>query len=227
MKSKTQLNIKEIAPYLEKDFIGLKKSDFDFSAYNEFLNNHEHVIGQFRKYMISRLHDSPILESSFNELSFKIQLNDFATMCFADALIIRKELQISTDKLVFLLDLQFIGIKKIAYFLVDDDGFLSPIDFVKTDEYLYEQITSIDGDGLEIVFHLWKTRNLPDDIDGRIIVQIQAQKLIINEQQDVTWIQLFGNQFDDYYNYFKTEFNKGRYLSDYSQCLKLIDEFDS
>ena len=49
----------------------------------------------------------------------------------------------------------------------------------------------------------------------------------IDEKQDTAWEKYFGHDFDDYYSFFKRKRDEGVFLSDYTQCCKLIDEFDS
>ena len=40
------------------------------------------------------------------------------------------------------------------------------------------------------------------------------------------WEKFFGDTYNAYYDYFETERNVGRWLSDYSLCEKLIDEIE-
>jgi hypothetical protein len=124
------------------------------------------------------------------------------------------------------LTIELAGKLKVEFNTVEDDGELKQINPTQLDEYLYEQITNIDNENIEIFFHFWKS-NLKEDKPGeRIILLVSAKELSITENQDQAWIEVFGNKFDDLYKYFKEQFNSDRYVSDHNECEKLIDEYE-
>ena len=79
---------------------------------------------------------------------------------------------------------------------------------------------------IEIAFQFWKFVLKREKSGKNIILIVSAQELIITENQDQAWNEIFGNEYDDLYEYFKGQFDSKRYVSDYTECLKLIDEYE-
>jgi hypothetical protein len=219
-------NIQTIAPFLADDFVDLDEPIFDSDNYSDFLDNNENRLGTFKKYLICKLHDSWIIDTKQDNDSFTIILNDFSTYVFADTLIEKFNLTIDSDQISFPLTIKLSSNLKVEFNKVDDDGNLIQIDPIKIDEYLYEQVTHLDQEKIEIVFHFWKS-NLKEDKPGeRIIVIVSAKDLTITENQDEAWQDIFRDQFNSLYKYFKEQFDSDRYVSDHNECEKLIDEFE-
>lgn len=219
-------NIQTIAPLLADDFVDLDEPIFNTDAYSIFLDNNANRLGIFKKYLICKLHDSWVIDTKQEKDSFTIILNDFSTYVFADTLIEKSNLPIDSDHISFPLTIELVGNLKVEFNKVDDDGNLIQVDPTKIDEYLYEQVTHLDQEKIEIVFHFWKS-NLKDDKPGeRIIVIVSAKDLIVTENQDQAWTEVFGNKSATLYKYFKEQFNSDRYVSDHNECEKLIDEFE-
>jgi hypothetical protein len=219
-------NIQRIAPFLADDFVDLDEPIFDTDTYSTFLNNNANRLGTFKKYLICKLHDSWVIDTKKDYDSFTITLNDFSTYVFADTLIEKSNLTIDSDHISFPLTIELAGNLKVEFNKVDDDGNLIQINQTKLDEYLYEQVTHIDKEQIEIVFHFWKS-NLKDNKPGeRIIVIVSANNLTLTENQDQSWTEIFGDKFDELYRYFKEQFDSDRYVSDQNECEKLIDEFE-
>lgn len=220
-------NIQTIAPFLADDFVDLDESIFDTEEYAKFLNQNSDRLGIYKKYSFCKLHDSWIIEIRNEKDKFEITLNDFSTFVFADTLIEKYKLPIYPEKISFPLTIEFIGDIKIEYNSVDENGDLIKIAPIDLDEYLYEQITRLDKECVEIVFNLWKS-NLKEDKPGeRIIVIASGKDLVINEKQDKAWIETFGHDFDKIYDYFKEQFDSDRYVSDHNECEILIEEFEN
>lgn len=157
---------------------------------------------------------------------FSLTLNDYTTYVFADKIIERYNLPIDSDNIAFPLTIELTGNLKVEFNKVDEDGNLIQINQTQLDEYLYEQVTHIDKEQIEIVFHFWKS-NIKDDKPGeRIIGIVSANNLTLTENQDQSWTEIFGNKFDELYKYFKEQFDSYRYVSDQNECEKLIDEFE-
>ena len=87
---------------------------------------------------------------------------------------------------------------------MDDFGNLIKIEPLKLDEYLYEQVSKIENNRIEIVFHFWKS-NLDTEKPGeRIIVIASAKNIVLTENQDKAWNEIFGNKYDkdmEHWNY--------------------------
>lgn len=219
-------NIQTIAPLLADDFVDLNEPIFDSDKYSDFLDNNTNRLGTFKKYLICKLHDSWVIDAKQENRSFKITLNDFSTYVFADTLIEKSNLPIESDHISFPLTIELSENLKVEFNKVDDDGNLIQIDPIKIDEYLYEQVTHLDQEKIEIVFHFWKS-NVKDDKPGeRIIVIVSAKDLTITENQDQAWQDIFGDKFNSLYKYFKKQFDSDRYVSNHNECEKLIDEFE-
>ena len=214
-------NIVIVAPFLADNFVDLEEPIFDTDEYAKYLNESSDKLGLFRKYLICKLHDSCVVESTQDFDNFKIKLNDFSTHVFADAIVERKKNEIPHRKLVFPLTIELKGELEFTYNTVDDNGFLNEIDIVEINEYLYEQVTKLENNRIEIVFVFWAKR-----LREKIVIIASCKKLVITENQDQTWNKIFGNKYDDYYQYFKEQFDSERYVSDIEHCLKLVDEYE-
>ena len=222
--SKTR-NIQSIAPFFADDFIDLDEPIFDTDEYSKFLSQNSDRLGTFKKYLICKLHDSWVIDFEIASDKLTISLNDFCTHVFSDAIIEKNKIEIDHDKLVFPVVLELKGSMTAEFNKVDEDGLLHKIDKLPLDEYLYEQVTRVDDNQIEIVFQFWHT-NENDDIPGESIVLIvSADQLNLIEKQDQAWNEIFGNKYDEYYQYFKTQFERDRDVSSYGQCLKLIEEY--
>jgi len=223
----TKRNIKEIAPLLADDFVDLEESIFDTDLYSAFLTKNSEKLGVFNKYLICKLHDSWIINIINRNDSFLIELNDFSTYVFAHSIIDKFELSIDPDCISFPIKIELKGNLKLEYNKVDDFGNLIEIEPLKLDEYLYEQVSKIENNRIEIVFHFWKS-NLDTEKPGeRIIVIASAKNIVLTENQDKAWNEIFGNKYDKYYEYFKLQFDSDRYVSDHNECAKLITEFEN
>jgi len=219
-------NIQTIAPFLADDFVDLDEPIFNTDTYSAFLENNANRLGTFKKYLICKLHDSWVIDVNENVDKFSLILNDYSTYVFADKIIERYNLPIDSDNIVFPLTIELTGNLKVEFNKVDEDGNLIQINQTQLDEYLYEQVTHIDKEQIEIVFHFWKS-NLKDDKPGeRIIVIVSANNLTLTENQDQSWTEIFGDKFGELYKYFKEQFDSDRYVSDQNECEKLIDEFE-
>ena len=223
----TKRNIKEIAPLLADDFIDLEESIFDTELYADFLTKNSEKLGVYNKYLICKLHDSWIIDIINLNDSFLMELNDFSTYVFAHSIIDKFTLPIDADHISFPLTIELKGNLNLEFNKVDDLGNLIKIEPLKLDEYLYEQVSRIENNRIEIVFHFWKSNIDIKKPGERIIVIASAQNIVFTENQDKAWNKIFGNEYDKYYEYFKSQFNSNRYVSDHNQCAILITEFEN
>ena len=223
----TKRNIKEIAPFLADDFLDLEEPIFETELYANFLTKNSGKLGTYNKYLICKLHDSWIINIINRNDSLLIELNDFSTYVFAHSIIDKFELSIDADHISFPLTIELKGNLSLEYNKVDDFGNLIEIEPLKLDEYLYEQVSKIENNRIEIVFHFWKS-NLDIDKPGeRIIVIASAQNIVLTENQDKAWNEIFENKYNEYYEYFKEQFDSDRYVSDHNECATLITEFEN
>jgi len=219
------LNIQSLAPFLADEFVDSCDVDFDIDNYLSYINKSRGKIGDLSKYLICRLHDSQVIEIMNQNNILTIKLNDFSTHVFADAIKDRYNLPISHDELIFPINIEFRGDLFVNYFNVDDSGNLREIDPVSLDVYLNEQITRIDENRIEIVFNFWKEKS-HNDKGECIILIISANNVSVKEIQDKSWEVIFKHKYIEHYNYFKMQFENGKYLSDYNECLNLINEIE-
>ncbi|WP_053404614.1 hypothetical protein [Persicobacter sp. CCB-QB2] len=218
-------NIIEIAPFLADDFVDLDEPIFDLTQYSKFLDENSDQLGNLKKYLNGKLHDSWITNFELDEKKIQITLNDFSTHVFSDAMVERFDIKIDHDKLVFPLTLELKENLKVEFFQVEENGDLITIDQFSFSEYLGEQVLKLKHDQVKIAFELWHD-NPNEDLPGdRILVLVSAKELELIENQDKAWNEIFGKKYDNFYQYFKEQFESDRYVSDYSECLKLVDEY--
>ena len=219
-------NILEIAPFLADHFIDFDEPIFDINRYSHFLKENSERLGNLKKYLTGKLHDSWITELDIDSDKLRINLNDFSTHVFSDAIVEKFKIKFDHDKLVFPITLEMKGNLKVEFLRVEENGDLINIDQISVDEYLGEQVLNINLDQFEIAFELGHD-NPNEDLPGeRILMIVTAKELKLTENQGLAWNNIFGNKYDDYYQYFKEQFESDRYVSDYSVCLKLVDEFE-
>ena len=221
---KENRNIIEIAPFLAEDFVDLDEPIFDLKQYSRFLEDNSDQLGTLKKYLIGKLHDSWITNFELDEEKIQIKLNDFSIHVFSDAIVERFDIKIDHDKLVFPVTLEFKGNLKVEFFQVEENGDLKTIDQLSFSEYLGEQVLKLNPDHIEIAFELWHDNPEKDLPGDRILVLVSAKEMKLIENQDKAWSEIFGKNYDNYYQYFMEEFESARYVSDYSECLKLVDE---
>ena len=219
------MNIMKVAPLLAGDFIEVSDTFFDIEEYQKFIETNKNKLGLFAKYLICKFHDSWIIESKISDNKFSIILNDFSTYVFADSIIEKHNLTIDADYISFPIQLDFTTIDRAKYFKVDNSGNMKEIEPFELDEYLYEQVISIDNDKIELAFEFWKSfkGNQPGE---RFIVTLTATEIQITEKMYAAWQQVFGSQFDNYFHYFRKHFDSDRNVSDHHSCLELIEEYD-
>jgi len=216
-------NIQEIAPLLADHFVDIESDATTFQENNKLVADNAHRLGLYHKYL-GLLHDSWFIKTNITADKFSITLNDFTTHVFSDVIVDKKKLNIDHDKLVFPVQLDF-EITNLTFNTVDEDGNIQSIEPTSVNEYLYEQIISTDKDKIEIGLVVWK--NGTDDERGQhILILMSVKKITVTELQDKAWTEIFGNVFDNYYKYFKSQLDTGRYLSDQSICYELYDEYE-
>ena len=214
--------IQNIAPLLADDFVDFEPNSETKEKYSKLVMENSQRLGLYFKYL-TLLHDSWFIETKLTEKLFSTKLNDFTTHVFADALISKKNLNITHDKLVFPIHIDF-EIFDLSFNIVNNDGIIKEIEQTDIHEYLYEQIITIDKEKIELGLVVWK--NVKSGPGKRILILLSAKNINMTEFQDKAWKSLFENKYNDYYDYFKSQLKIGRYLSDQSLCAELIDEYD-
>ena len=223
MKIGTTDRIQDIAPTLVENFTEFEVEKTVYEKYIEKRENYKKHIGIASKYFFYHLHDSDILNlKRINGKDLFLQVNDFSTLEFACALIDKKELNIKKETLKFPLEIISKNTKHLSLNIVELDGKIYPCRFRQLNEYLYEEIISWENNHIEIAFDLWK-HNVNQ---CRFLLLLACEKLEFLEKQKTAWIEYFGTTYDDYYQIFEKERHEGRFLSDYSQCEKLIEEIE-
>jgi len=216
-------NIKEIAPVLAYYIVDIENEALTFDENNNLIAANIQRLGLFHKYL-ELLHDSQIIKINITADTFSITLNDFTTHVFSDVIVEKKKLDIEHEKLVFPLQLDFETLN-LTYNRVDLSGNIYEIEPTTINEYLYEQVISIDKDKIDIGLILWK-----DGVNGKqgqyILILMSVKNITLTELQDKAWTEIFGNAYDNYYKYFKNQLATGRYLSDQPSCYTLYDEFE-
>ncbi len=215
--------IQDIAPLLADHFVDMEDDAKTYEENNKLVADNAQRLGLYHKYL-GLLHDSWFIKTNITADKFSITLNDFTTHVFSDVIVDKKKLKIDHDKLVFPIQLDF-EIKNLTFNTVDDDGNIQSIAPTTINEYLYEQVISIDNDKIEIGLVVWKDET--DDKSGQhILILMSAKNITLTELQENAWTEIFGNAYDNYYKYFKTQLDTGRYLSDQSSCYELFDEYE-
>ena len=216
-------NIQDVASLLADHFFDIESNPTIFEENNKLVADNAERLGLFHKYL-GLLHDSWVITTGITEDKFSITLNDFTTHVFADVIVDKKKLDIDHNKLIFPIQLDF-ETTNLTFNTVEEDGNIKNIELTTINEYLYEQIISIDKDKIEIGIVVWKD-GINDEQGQRILILMSVKNIILTELQDRAWVEIFGNTYDDYYKYFKTQLANGRYLSDQHNCYKLYDEYE-
>jgi len=216
-------NIQNIAPLLADHFMDIECDALIFQENNKLVADNAQRLGLYHKYL-GLLHDSWFIKTNITADKFSITLNDFTTHIFADVIVDKKKLDIDHDKLVFPIQLDF-ETMNLTFNIVDEEGNIQNIQPTTINEYLYEQIISIDKDNIEIGLVVWKD-GLDDKPGQHILILMSVKNIVLTELQDNAWTEIFGNAYDNYYEYFKMQLETGRYLSDQPNCYELYNEYE-
>jgi hypothetical protein len=217
-------NIKDIAPLLAYHYLDI---DVDL-ARSEFMD--KLVVTNAQRFVIYKnylglLHDSWVIKTNITEDKFSITLNDFTTHVFSDVIVDKKKLSIAHNKLVFPIQLEF-ETTNLTFNTVNEEGNIQPIAPTSIDEYLYEEVISIDKEIIEIGLIVWKNGNSRKP-SQQILILMTVKNIRVTELQDEAWTEIFGNAYDNYYQYFKAQLETGRYLSDQPSCYELYAEYEA
>ena len=215
--------IQDIAPLLAVYFVDIESDVTAFEKNKKMVADNAQRLGLYHKYL-GVLHDSWFIRTMITADKFSITLNDFTTHVFSEVIVDKKKLKIDQNKLVFPIQLDF-EITKLTFNTVDDDGNIQSIEPTTINEYLYEQIISMDNDKIEIGLVVFKN-SIKKKPGQYMLILMSVKNITLTELQDNAWTEIFGPAYDNYYKYFKTQLDTGRYLSDQSICYKLYDEYE-
>lgn len=216
-------NIQDIAPLLADHFLDIEIDTKTLEKNNKLVTDNAQRLGLYHKYL-RLLHDSWFIKTKITEDKFSITLNDFTTHVFSEVIVDKKNLDLDHDKLVFPIQVDF-ETTNLTFNTVDEDGNIHNIEPTTINEYLYEQIISISSDKIEIGLVAWKT-GVKRKPGQHILILMSVKNITLTELQDNAWTEIFGNAYNNYYEYFKAQLNTGRYLSDQSICYELYDEYE-
>lgn len=225
MRIGTSDKIEVLAPILAENFIDIEIPQSTSDAYFGKVDAYKKRMGVAARYFFYNLHDSTVLSlKKKNRRDLQLVLNDIATLDFASALIDRKGLGLKARDLEFPLVISSIKTRHLSLNRVDGgSGKITPCRFRKVDEYLYEEIIAWEEGRIEIAFDLWCWRCDPLK---RCLLLLSCEELEFEEKQDEAWERYFPESLNHYYEHFKARRRAGEFLSDYTLCLKLIDEYD-
>ncbi len=224
MRIGTSNNIKELVPIFMDGFTDENVPELVYKIHEEKIELYRNRIGIAGNYFFGHLHDSDILSMKKTKgKDLQLRVNDYATQAFACALVDKKNIALEKTALKFPLEITSSGTEHLSLNTVGIDGWIHPCRFRQMDEYLYEEIISWEEGHIEIAFNLWVNRS---PRDNRFLLLLSCRHLNILEYQETSWKKYFGNTYNNYYEYFKKERSKGRFLSDYELCKKLIDEIE-
>jgi len=216
-------NIQEIAPLLADHFVNIESDSTTFEENSKLVADNAQRLGLYHKYL-GLLHDSWFIKTDITADKFSITLNDFTVHVFSDVIVDKKKLKIDHNRLVFPVQIDFVT-TNLTFNTVDEDGNIQCIEPTTINEYLYEQIISIDNDKIEIGLVVWK-EGIDDKPGQHILILMSIKSIILTEFQDNAWTEIFGKAYDNYYKYFRTQRDTGRYLSDQLNCYELYNEYE-
>jgi hypothetical protein len=89
--------------------------------YSKFLDDKSEQLGNLKKYLIGKLHDSWITKVvKLDEEKIQIDLNDVSIHVFSDAIVKIFDIKMAHDKLVFPMTIEFNGNLKVEFFQVEE-----------------------------------------------------------------------------------------------------------
>ncbi len=213
----TAFKIQQLAPMLAHHFVEEYKIEGAYyKNYYRTLKDKQVFLGDFRMLMGGRLHDSWITDLTVTEQHCRITLSDFVTHVFAESLVELKGLNMAEEQLFFSISLDFDLNSSVEYYTVNEDGELIETPPTELNEYLDEQILNLKSSR-----KLGILASTDSQKKVLLILNLKSAKVIFG--QDEAWNQLFGNQFDEFYNRFKIMLQKGKYLADQSVCYELLE----
>ncbi len=190
--------------------------------YAEFLRSKKDILGVAQGYLGSRLHDSWVrsVKNTGDDLSFV--LNDFSTKCFCDALATTAGVPVPKSHRIFPLHLIFKDIKRVSLYR-HFKGKLMPVNpkaaLRNLDEFLYDEIVSIDTTKIEIGMLFWTSGNQ----GGHMLCHVEAQSINVRECQRSAFLKAFEGHFMSTFDRYWLARQSGYYF-DYSTALKFLEK---
>ncbi len=184
------------------------------------------LLPQGKTYLNSRLHDSWVLRFTRTKDDFAILLNDFQSHCFCAALSFLRGDLISHRLAVLPLCLLFVQVRKITVSHVNRHGKLLAVKaerlFTGKCEFLCDEVGEIEDGHTSIGILFWKDKMIKGD--KRLLLEVEAKKLSIQEQQRQDFVDLFGEELVSWFDLHMDARKKNAWYFDYSSSLDFLRE---
>lgn len=184
-------------------------------------NKYEQIKGTTLYSYLRYLHDSQILEFIKNKNEISIMMNDFIFTNFIYALCEYKKINIDFKKQIFPVTFIFKNLKNYSFNKVKESGIIKSIDTIKfknCKEYLYDEIISLDENGIEIGFVFYTNKR------EKILFLISSCKIDIIENQLENFKKIFGEDYNGVLSVYLKRRQREEYLS-YTEELQMIQEY--
>lgn len=163
------------------------------SQYSSLINSKKTLIPNLPLYFDSRLHDSWVNKITYSNTEVTINLNEFSTHCFAEALSNKYCIKIPHQKRIFPVCFNFNGVKKFTISWINRNGKILPLKkdkcIPRLSDLLYEEATQIESDRISVGFIFW-TRFKGNK--SYLLMQLTSDKMEIAEHQCNAFKTLYG-----------------------------------
>lgn len=195
-----------------------------WDSHSSFIKSKSDILPAGFLYLNSSLHDSLITSLNYDNNRLCISFNEFSSECFCIALNDLAEINLSHKKIVLPVSFSFEQIKSYSLYYVNRNNKLikvnKTINIRRLTEYLYDEIIELEPGSISIgIFFVAKG---PSKRKMFLILEIKSKKLIIEEFQKETFLNLFGGKFVDLFDEYWSERQKG-VLFDYSESVDFIE----
>ena len=157
------------------------------------------------RYFGSRLHDSWVMSISYTGDSLTLCLNEFYSHVFCDALVELTNIKIPHERRQCPVSFTFENVRSCSLCRINKNDKVMPINkkkyLPKLTEYLWDEIHEISSQRIKMGIGFWA--DLPGRQRNNLILEIDAERLVIKEEQRDAVLTMFGEEyislFDSYW----------------------------
>ncbi len=194
--------------------------------YSSLLKTSSAVVAKGTVYLNGMLHDSWVTSVEHEDREIRIWLNEFSTHCFADAYAQAYGINVPHERRVLPVCLRFTGLTRCQIYWTWNSGEMVPLRTERhlrhLSELLMDEVTAMENGRISTGFLFWSRKKHPKE-QRRLILQLHAERLDIEEHNARAFVELFGASHVGAFDRFWVQRQAGRYF-DYSSAMSFLKE---
>lgn len=192
--------------------------------HNEYFNRViEQPVPEFKAYLRNALHDSYVKDVFYDSKELTISLYDCYLADYAGYFAREMGFTIHDEKLEFPVSLTFSGLKKFEVNSINRNWKILPVNkdkyILEMREFLYDEAIKLESDDISLGMLFWPHSYYVN----MLLVEVECNKLTFNDNHRETFVRLFGEENERWFDLYWNERLKGNGLAD-SQLVDLIND---